>query len=83
MDVYRVDAFALLNCARYVESYGGTKRGKETKQRIEAAIASNDTRHINIQDTYEFRTFTYINSITYINSYFSMQSFLYCTKIYY
>ena len=32
IDVDRADAFALLNCARYVESYGGLERGKETKQ---------------------------------------------------
>lgn len=67
IDVDRADAFALLNCARYVESYGGLERGKETKQ-TEAAIASNDTR-------YEFRTFTYINSTILI--------FLYTCNLFY
>lgn len=57
----RIVPMPLLYWARYVASYGGLKRGKETKQRTEAAIAFNNTRYARKYTRYEFRTFTYIN----------------------
>lgn len=62
----------LLNWARYVASYGGSKRGKEAKQRIEW-----HPTHINIRVSHFY--------VYKLNSYFPihLQSFLHCTKIYY
>lgn len=55
----RIVPMPLLYWARYVASYGGLKRGKETKQRTEAAF--NNTRYARKYTRYEFRTFTHIN----------------------
>lgn len=74
LDVDRADAFALLNCARYVESYGGLERGKETKQNRSSDRVQWHSIRVSYFYVYKFN-----------DSYFSiyLQSFLRCTKIYY